>query len=101
MEEEGFDSNITAGATLDLLYQSWQAIRGVYEMDIIENGYGFRPALRDHQPAIGATDIDGLWMNTGHFRHGIMLAPMAARLCMQSIKEPDKENPFSPLRFSS
>lgn len=99
MEEEGFNGKATVGAQLDLLYHSWQLFRGIYELDVIEHGFGFRPALRDHQPAIGPSPIEGLFMNTGHFRHGVMLAPLAAELCVQFIQEPAMESPFSPLRF--
>ncbi|MGC6507498.1 MAG: glycine oxidase ThiO [Myxococcota bacterium] len=101
MEEEGFKNQPSAGAQLDLLYHSWQLFRGVYELDVIEHGFGFRPALRDHQPAIGPSPIEGLFLNTGHFRHGVMLAPLAAELCVQFLHEPAMESPFSPLRFWS
>lgn len=101
MEEEGFNNASTAGAILDLLYHSWQVLRGIYELDIMEKGYGLRPALRDHQPAIGPTSIDGLHMNTGHFRHGVMLAPLAANQCVQLLQQPAMESPFTPLRLWS
>ena len=101
MEEEGFNENHTAGAQLDLLYHGWQLFRGIYELDVLEHGFGFRPALRDHQPAIGPTPIEGLFLNTGHFRHGIMLAPLASELCVQFLQQPAMESPFTPLRFWS
>lgn len=99
MEEEGFCARIRAGHQLDLLYHSWQFLRGIYELHIKESGVGFRPALRDHQPGIGATQLTNLWLNIGHFRHGITIAPAASRLLLHIIEKPDTNAPFSPLRF--
>lgn len=99
MEEEGFCERLRAGHQLDLLYHSWQFIRGIYELHIKEVGVGFRPALRDHQPAIGRSHLHNLWLNIGHFRHGITIAPAASKLILHHIKKPDTRDSFSPLRF--
>jgi glycine oxidase len=100
MEEEDFDPRQTAGATLDLLYHAFQILPAVYEMIILEQGHGFRPALRDNQPMIGQSSYGNLWFNLGHYRHGIMLAPAAADLLanamLNKVKIPDA---FSPNRF--
>ena len=85
MEEESFDSRQTAGATLDLLYHAFQVLPGVYELLILEQGCGFRPALRDNQPMIGQSTPSNLWFNLGHYRHGIMLAPAAAQLLANAL----------------
>ena len=63
---------------VELLWHSWQAVPGLYESEIMELGSGFRPALPDHEPAIGRV-TDNLLVATGHFRHGIMLAPASAK----------------------
>ena len=99
MEEEGFCTQLRAGHQLDLLYHAWQFLRGIYELHIEESGCGFRPALRDNQPGIGATPLHNLWLNIGHFRHGITIAPKAAEFLLHCIKKPNTTNPFSPLRF--
>jgi glycine oxidase len=99
MEEEGFCDQVRAGHQLDLLYHSWQFLRGIYELQIKESGVGFRPALRDHQPGIGPTQLKNLWLNIGHFRHGITIAPAASKLLLHMIEKPDTDAPFSPLRF--
>lgn len=85
MEEEGWNTQQTAGATLDFLYHAFQVLPGVYEMNIEESGCGFRPALRDNQPLIGATHLSNVFCNVGHYRHGILLAPAAAELCANSM----------------
>ena len=99
MEEEGFCHKKKAGHVLDLLYHSWQFLRGIYELELLECGIGFRPALRDHQPGIGRAHLSNLWLNVGHFRHGILLAPAAARLLCDQIENPQHPSPFDPLRF--
>jgi len=99
MEEEGFSMAIRAGHQLDLLYHSWQFIRGIYELNILESGVGFRPALRDHQPAIGRSQLSNLWLNIGHFRHGITIAPAASKYLLHQIEQSATDGLFSPLRF--
>ena len=71
MEEEGFATHKTAGAALDLLYHTWQIFRGVYEMEIIEHGVGFRPALLDNQPLYDKTSFENAFICTGQYRHGV------------------------------
>ena len=85
MEEEGFNTQNTAGAILDLLYHAFQILPGVYELKMVEQGVGFRPAMRDNQPLMGHSTFENLWWNTGHYRHGIMLAPAAAALFTEHL----------------
>ena len=64
---------------------------------------GFRPYTPDRLPVLGKTPIDGLYVATGHFRHGILLAPITAKLICELILtgRPSFDlTPFSPLRFS-
>jgi glycine oxidase len=102
-EESGFDLGITAGATLDLLREAWRVLPGIYELEIADTVVGLRPTLRDHLPAIGPAGLEGLWVATGHFRHGVLLAPATARLLLDAIvngAEPRELAPFSPARFT-
>jgi len=46
---------------------------------------GLRPCGKDRLPILGATPIEGLYVATGHFRHGILLAPITARLLTELI----------------
>ena len=102
MEEEGFNHRQTVGASLDLLYHAFQVLPGVYEMNILEGGHGFRPALRDNQPMIGPSSHSNLWLNIGHYRHGIMLAPAAGKLFVDALhKETLIPDAFSANRFST
>lgn len=48
---------------------------------------GFRPAIHGELPAIGAyPGIDGLWLNTGHFRNGLGMAPAAAEMLVERMQ---------------
>lgn len=78
MEEQGFDALPTAGAVLDLLREAWRLLPGVYDLAVTELSVGFRPAVRDHRPVIGGTATRGLYVATGHFRNGVLLAPATA-----------------------
>ena len=102
-EEVGFDANVTAGAVMDLLGHAWRTLPGTYEATVVETGIGFRPTLRDHLPAIGASQTQGLFVATGHYRHGVMLAPVTAARVVDLITgavtciEPE----FDPQRFAT
>ena len=101
-EERGFECNTTAGGLIDLLGHAHRVLPGIDEAKVGEISYGFRPALRDNLPAIGQTSMAGLYVATGHFRHGIMLAPLTGKLLAREIAGGGKESclsHFSPNRF--
>lgn len=101
-EEQGFDGRATAGPVMDLLYNAWRALPGTYELELDEVCVGFRPALRDHLPAIGATEQEGLYVATGHYRNGILLAPATAVLLADLMdgEDPELLKGLEPGRFA-
>jgi glycine oxidase len=101
-EEQGFDTTVTTWAVLDLLREAWRVLPGIAELEVAELSAGLRPALRDNLPAIGATALEGLFVATGHYRHGIMLAPVTARLVADAIDGVASEalRAFDPARFA-
>jgi len=103
MEEQGFDPTPTAGAVMDLLWNARLIVPATYELELAEVNVGFRPATRDHLPVIGAMDVPGLYVATGHFRHGVLLAPATAGLLADLIVEGRSEQslvPFRPQRLA-
>ena len=78
VEEVGFDTEVTAGGMLDLLRLGWDTLPGIYDLPIVETWAGLRPGSRDNAPILGKTQIDGLYMATGHYRNGILFAPVTA-----------------------
>lgn len=85
MEEQGFDASPTAGAVMDLLWHARLLVPAIYDLALAEVRVGFRPATRDHQPLIGETGVPGLYAATGHFRHGVLLAPATATLLADEL----------------
>jgi glycine oxidase len=80
VEERGFDMQPTAGAVYELLRDCHELVPGVSELEIEELCVGLRPGTPDNLPVIGAGAIDGLLWATGHYRNGILLAPLTAEL---------------------
>jgi len=93
MEEQGFDAAATAGAAMDLLWRARLVVPATYDLELVEMNVGFRPATRDHLPLIGETEVPGLYVATGHFRHGVLLAPATALLVADLLVE-GRESPL-------
>ena len=102
VEERGFDTTVTAGALFELLRDAVELVPGASELVIDELSAGIRPGTPDNAPVIGAGAIPGLYWATGHYRHGILLAPVTAELIAAAVLEgevPSLGQPFSPGRF--
>jgi len=80
VEERGFDTTVTAGGVLELLREAQELLPGVSELILEETGAGLRPGSPDNLPIIGASSLEGLVWATGHYRNGILLAPLTADL---------------------
>jgi glycine oxidase len=102
VEEQGFDTTTTAGAALELLRDAWELLPGIREMELVSIEAGLRPGTPDNAPLIGPTSIDGLLMATGHFRNGILLAPITAELVAGMLAghpSPELAERYSPSRL--
>ena len=102
MEERGHDTAPTAGGVYELLRDMSEVVPGVLELEIDELRAGLRPGTLDNLPAIGPGTVDGLLWATGHFRNGILLAPVTAHLIANLLegKPTDELTPFLPSRFA-
>jgi glycine oxidase len=78
VEEQGFDTAVTAGGVHELLREAYRLLPDVAEMELVEATAGLRPGTPDNLPRVGPSGIDGLLWATGHYRNGILLAPLAA-----------------------
>jgi glycine oxidase len=85
VEERGFDLGVTAGAAYQLLRDASALVPGVLELEICELQAGLRPGTPDNLPLIGAADREGLFWATGHYRNGILLAPVTAELVVAAL----------------
>ncbi len=103
-EEMGFDLSPTAGPVMELLEGAWEAVPSIYDLPIEEIQVGLRPGSRDNAPILGETDIVGLYYATGHYRSGILLAPITAYELSELVlrgKCSELLAPFQPSRFQS
>jgi glycine oxidase len=103
VEERGFDRSLVAGAVYELLRAAAEAVPGVRELEIVEAGAGLRPGSPDNGPLIGPTSLEGLVAATGHFRNGILLAPVTADAVAAVLDGgglPPVAAPFTPARFA-
>ena len=103
MEERGHDTAPTAGGVYELLRDVSEIVPGVLELEIEELRAGLRPATPDNLPAIGPGALEGLVWAAGHFRNGILLAPVTADLAVAAVCDeplPDWAAPADPRRFS-
>jgi glycine oxidase len=76
VEEKGFDTAVTAGGVHELLREAYRLLPDVAEMELVEAMAGLRPGTPDNLPLIGPGALDGLVLATGHYRNGILLAPL-------------------------
>jgi glycine oxidase len=80
MEEAGFDKTPRAGPVARLLGAAQQVCPVLEKSRIADIWAGLRPAAPDSLPLLGPTSLDGYWVALGHFRNGILLAPVTARI---------------------
>jgi glycine oxidase len=101
-EERGFDTTVLAGGVHELLREAYRVLPDVAEMELLGAIAGLRPGTPDNLPLIGPGAIEGLHLATGHYRNGILLAPLtAAAVAAQLAGEsaPDVA-PADPARLS-
>ena len=77
-EELGADTTVTAGGVWELLRDARTIVPGITELEIADIVAGLRPGTPDNAPVIGPSELPGLVLATGHFRAGVLLAPVTA-----------------------
>lgn len=101
--EAGFEKRVTPDGQQQILAAVTELIPALADAHVLETWSGLRPDAPDHLPSLGRTDIAGLFMATGHYRNGILLAPITARLLREWIVDGVAESfateAFSPMRF--
>jgi glycine oxidase len=102
LENAGYEKRITSGGIEKILAAANELAPDLAKAEIIETWCGLRPGTPDQLPILGPADIDGLVCATGHYRNGILLAPVTAKLIGEWITEQRMSiawESFSPLRF--
>ena len=85
--EERADTTVQAGAVHELLCDARAIVPGIDELELLEASAGLRPATPDNTPCIGWTALDGVAVATGHYRNGILLAPLTAAMVVDLLAE--------------
>ena len=84
-ENVGFTDGNTAAGIQELLANAIRLYPSLKNHQILEFWWGFRPNTPDEMPILGASNYDNLTLATGHYRNGILLAPVTAMLIADLI----------------
>lgn len=100
IEDGGFDETVTDAATALLLEHARRIVPAVARLELVEATAGLRPGTADDGPLIG--EWEGLVVATGHYRNGILLAPLTAdavAAILTGAEPPPEAASFAPGRF--
>jgi glycine oxidase len=103
IEEAGFDERATVAGVRDLLEAACDLVPHAWKASFLAARVGLRPGSPDDLPIVGRSGVvPNLWYATGHYRNGVLLAPLTAQLLVDAMLE-DKVDPaldaLSPRRF--
>lgn len=103
-EDAGYDTRPTAGVVAYLVERAVRLVPGLQEAHFLGVEAGLRPATPDRLPVLGAPAAwTGISLALAHFRNGVLLSPITARLLAEVVLEGRAEPalaPFSPDRFA-
>jgi glycine oxidase len=105
VEEAGFDERATVAGVRDLLEAACDLVPHAWTASFLGARVGLRPGTKDDLPIIGAsTALPNLVYATGHYRNGVLLAPLTAQLVADAMLE-NRIDPalaaLSPRRFGN
>lgn len=102
-EFAGFDKNVTTAGVNTLTQHALEIVPSLGNLPLLDSWAGLRPRATDDLPVLGAgADLAGLFYATGHYRNGILLAPVTGDLIADAVVSginPSPLAPFSPDRF--
>lgn len=104
VEHVGYRKGPTPRGVAGLIAAAARMVPLLADLPLVETWAGFRPGTPDDMPILGAEpELGGLYYATGHFRNGILLAPLTARVTADLIAGGPPAAliaPFSIARFS-
>jgi glycine oxidase len=103
VEEQGFDTAVTADGVFRLLEAAWEVLPEVGELELVGASAGLRPGTPDNAPVVGPGELDGLVWATGHWRNGVLLAPLTGEVVAGLLAGgalPEDFAALSPGRFA-
>lgn len=102
MERVGFARGITFGGMADVIAKATRIAPALLTASVDAHWSSFRPGTPDGLPLVGETRTTGLFLASGHYRNGILLAPLTAELIAKAISgeaESREAKALSPKRF--
>jgi len=104
LEFVGYQKAVTAAGLHRLLGAALRLVPALQGAEVTRSWSNFRPYTKDGLPLLGNAGIDRLIVASGHYRNGILLAPVTARIVsalVLSRRPPLALGPFDPRRPSS
>jgi glycine oxidase len=102
-ESAGFEKRVTDDGVNSIKSMAVEIAPALESLPVVDSWAGFRPRAKDGLPVLGPTrHVAGLFYATGHYRNGILLAPITGELIAEAILSgatPSLLAPFSPDRF--
>ncbi|MGH9477082.1 MAG: glycine oxidase ThiO [Terriglobales bacterium] len=104
VEDCGFAPGVEPAVIGQLRQHAITLVPALADAEVEESWFGFRPCSADERPVFGPTACPGYWLATGHYRDGILLAPITAKILASAIVKGQLTRaldltPFLPQRF--
>lgn len=99
VEFEGFTKEVTASGLKHILGVALRMVPSLADVPVVETWAGLRPFTEDRLPVLGPGPLPGLFLASGHFRNGILLAPVTAELLAQALFAHTPSLPLEPFRW--
>jgi len=103
VEDCGFDKRVLPETIKHMQEVAERIVPALADAKIHETWAGLRPGTPDDLPILGESSVRGYFIATGHFRNGILLAPVTAQIMSQLLRGKPAAHPikaFSPSRFA-
>jgi len=102
VEDVGYDKSVDPATIHALLIAAAKYLPELASAPITQSWAGLRPGTPDGLPILGPTDVPGVFVASGHFRNGILLAPITAKIMANLVEgrpSPLDIGAFAPSRF--
>lgn len=99
MEFVGFEKQVTAEGLARILGMALALVPALGRAPVDSTWAGLRPWTADGLPILGRGPLEGLFVATGHFRNGILLTPVTARIVTQLVLGEDPQVDLKPYRW--
>ncbi|HLH26972.1 MAG TPA: glycine oxidase ThiO [Chloroflexota bacterium] len=101
VEHAGYDRRVTAAGMTHLLGVLARLAPSLAEATFVRAWAGLRPGTPDHLPILGPVPgLDGVSLATGHYRNGILLAPITGELIAQTVLGQPTTLPLAPFSLA-